>query len=90
MHNLYVYKFELDPTIPVVSYDMNRNYFNENFHISFGYSKTDTCPTCDQLQIQLDTADDTLKGSIREQVEDHQRKAESFYSNMRTDTSLAK
>ena len=90
MHDLYVHKFELDPTKPVVSYDMYRNYFNENFIISFGYPKTDTCPTCDQLQIRLIAADDTLKGSIREQVEDHQRKAESFYSNMRTDTSLAK
>ena len=90
MYELYVQEFELDNGKPLVSYEYYLQYFNENFNISFGYPKTDTCSMCDQLEVQLDAASDAIKVSVRQQKEDHLRKAETFYSNLRTDTRLAK
>lgn len=90
MHELYLKKFEPAVDKPLVTYEAYLRYFNENFNISFGYPKSDTCSTCDQLQVQLDAASDSLKNLIRQQKEDHLRKAERFYSSLQTNTNLAK
>ena len=80
----------MDNDKPLVSYEYYIQYFNENFNISFGYLRTDTCSMCEQLEVQLDAASDAIKVSVRQQKEDHLRKAETFYSSFRTDTRLAK
>lgn len=63
---------------------------NENFNLSFGYPKTDTCGTCDALRVQLDSASDGQKAALLSQKEDHLRRAENFYGSLRMNTSLAK
>ena len=90
MHELYVKKYETGARSPVVSYSFYLKYFNENFNLCFGYPKTDTCGTCDSLRIQLDLADESQSTALRSQKEDHLRRAENFYSSLRTNTILAK
>ena len=89
MYGLYVQKHEVDAEDPVVSYNFYLKYFNENFNLSFGYPKTDTCGTCDSLQIQLGSADESQKIPLQIQ-KDHLRRAENFYSSLRTNTELSK
>jgi len=50
MHSLYVQKHEVGTEDPVVPYSFYLKYIKENFNLSLGYPKTDTC---DSLQIQL-------------------------------------
>ena len=91
MHELYTEKHEENHENPLVSYDYYLTYCNQNFNFSFGYPKSDTCSTCDQLEVQLNASSDSaVQSSIRLQKEDHLRKAENFYSSLRTDTILAK
>ena len=90
MHELYVEKFEPGATKPLVSYKYYREYFNDNFNISFGYPRTDTCSMYDQLDLRLSTADDTTRRLIAQQKEIHLRKAETFYNSLRSDTRLSK
>ena len=91
MHEFYTEKHEENHENLLVSYDYYLTYFNQNFNFSFGYPKSDTCSTCDQLEVQLNASSDSaVQSSIRLQKEDHLRKAENFYSSLRTDTILAK
>ena len=55
------------------------NIYNSSFNMSFGYLRTDTCLMCDQLEIQLSSADDTTKSLVMQQKEVHLCKAETFY-----------
>ena len=59
-------------------------------NISFGYPKMDTCPTCDQFEIQLRVEDDATKALVVQQQDIHLRKAEWIYNSLRSDTRLAK
>ena len=87
MHDLYLKKYEADADKPTVSYS---KYFNENFNMSFRYPRADTCGTCDSLNIQYEAAGDAQKVSLHLQKEDHLRRAENFYTSLRTNTRLAK
>lgn len=90
MHNLYLEKYEPDAAKPIVSYRYYLKYFNENFNMSFGYPRADTCGTCDALNIQIEGAGGAQKVSLQSQKEDHLRRAENFYASLRTNTCLAK
>lgn len=89
MHDLYVAKYESNGE-GIVSYDYYRKYFNENFNISFGNPKADTCGTCDQLKHQIEAATEDARAVLLCQKEEHLREAENFYSSLRTNTILAK
>ena len=66
MHELYTEKHEENHENPLVSYDYYLTYFNQNFNFSFGYPKSDTCSTCDQLEVQLNASSDSaVQSSIR-------------------------
>ena len=55
MHQLYLEKFEPEASVigPQVTYDFYLNFFNSNFNLSFGVPKTDTCATCDSLDVTI-------------------------------------
>ena len=89
MHELYLQKYEAAGT-NIVSYGYYLKYFNENFNLSFGYPKSDTCCTCDGIQIQLEAADDTQKVGIIAQKEDHLWRVKNVYSSLRSNTNVAK
>ena len=44
---------------PQVKYDFYRKYFNSHFNLSFGAPKTDTCATCDELNVKINDASDS-------------------------------
>ena len=90
MHELYVQKYEPNAKKPLVTYSFYWKYFNENFNITFGYPRSDTCGMCDQLEVQLDAASAPLQVGIRKQKEDHLRRAEAFYGSLRSNTVLSK
>ena len=90
MYELYVRKYETGEERPIVSYHYYFKYFQENFNLSFGYPQTDSHSKCDQLQIQLNSASESMKVLIKEQKEKHLHKAEKFYCSLRAHTQPAK
>lgn len=103
MHALYlklhepdVYKSvcECDETPilkPVVSYDFYFRYFKANFNIGFGHPRTDTCQVCDSISKELSSVTESeAKKNINIRKTLHLTKADSFYSDLRDKSKLAK
>ena len=92
MHRLYVEKYEGGVKNSVVKYHYYNKVFNENFNLSFGYPKTDTCGTCEEFMVKLSALPDGSQEKLatQEMHEDHLRSAEKFYSGLRFDTEMAK
>ena len=53
MHRLYVKEHEGQVATPIIKYNYYAKIFNEEFNLSFGYPKSDTCGVCEQFKIQL-------------------------------------
>lgn len=65
--------------------------FTENFNLSFGQPRTDTCGVCDRLKIKIDEADnENEKQNARKDQELHHRRAEMGHSSMKSDHDLSK
>ena len=92
MHRLYVEKYESGSNKPQVKYHYYAKVFNEDFNLSFGYPKSDTCPTCEQLKISMDSLPDGSEEKFKtgQDHEYHLRSAEKFYASLRLDTDRAK
>ena len=101
MHRMYLQAYEPEVYTllengesnikPKISYNYYREYFNTHFALSFGRPQSDTCVTCEQLQIQVDAATDEMqKKCLQESFEEHKRKAQRFYTNLNADTQIAK
>ena len=75
-----------------MKYHYYNKVFNENFNLSFGYPKTDTCGTCENFMVKLSALPDGSQEKLATQKmhEDHLRSAEKFYSGLRFDTEMAK
>lgn len=58
---LFLQKYNTD-----ISYEKFRQTFVENFNISFGYPRTDTCATCDEQKVKELSIETSLEGSIGE------------------------
>ena len=54
MHCLYLQKYEPDRQEKQPPEWLYRKIFNEDFNISFGYPRSDTCETCDLLKTVID------------------------------------
>lgn len=92
MHRLYLEKHEAEVFAklekgekckPTVTYDYYSRHFNENYKLSFGSPKSDTCQKCDTLenQIKFEKNEETLK-TLKIEKELHLRKSEEFYKEM--------
>ena len=92
MHRMYVDKHEGGANKPLVKYHYYLKVFNDEFNLSFGYPKSDTCGTCEQFMIELSSlSHDPSKKQIAEQRHDeYLHSAEKFYSDIRLDTEMAK
>lgn len=76
---------------PKITYDFYYRYFTQNFNLSFGYPRTDTCGTCDVLHIQIEAAStEEEKRRLTLQKELHLRKAQIFYDDLTEKSELAK
>ena len=72
---------------PVVEEHTFRKVFNSDFNLGFSLPRTDTCATCDRLNLALKSdADDTV---ARKQLADHQDMADKGYQSMRGDKKAA-
>ena len=100
MHDLYLKKFEPEvhaimqrgePAIPIIKYEYYLEYFKTNFNLSFGVPKTDTCATCDELDVKIDDeADAEKKQTLQGIKQAHIRESQQFYAEMRTCSAMAK
>ena len=100
MHDLYLKKFEPEvhaimqrgePAIPNIKYEYYLEYFKTNFNLSFGVPKTDTCATCDELNVKIDDeADPEKKQTLQDMKQAHIRESQQFYAEMRTCSAMAK
>lgn len=95
MYLLYQEKYE--PQImesggkPEVKEWLYRKIFNEEFNLSFGYPRSDTCETCDLLNVAIRAGlpeDERVKK--QEELAVHQEKASKGYQSLRADTESTK
>lgn len=99
MHKMYLEKYEPEQYAllqkneainPKVKYDFYRKYFAENFRLSFGKPRTDTCSKCDRLAKKLESADNEAeRNALNSEKSLHLKKAETFYEDLREKTKLA-
>ena len=93
MYDLYLKKFEPDMYNlklkdllykPKITYDFYGRYFRENFNISFGTARKDTCKKCDILDKKICSADSPEeKTNFEQQKKMHLQKAEWFYKELK-------
>ena len=51
---------------------MYRKIFNHEFNLGFGIPRTDTCATCDKLQLKVKTLEGHEKAKKEEELAKHQ------------------
>lgn len=69
----------------VVKYKYYNKYFNNNFNLAIGYSRSDTCQSCDKYKVIIDAEKNLeVKHQLELEKEIHIRKAEVIYSDMKT------
>ena len=100
MHDMYLQKYEADihqrrlvgeAMKPQVSYKVYRRIFNTCFNLSFGRPRSNTCATCDELNIKIEAEEkEEEKKSFRASLELHHRKSERFYDEIQKDTKRSK
>lgn len=76
---------------PIVKYYYFSVHFKNNFNLSFGTPRTDTCQTCDRLKNLIDhETDQELKLQFELEKEIHISKAEVFYNDLKLFVEKAK
>ena len=74
-------RFPLPPQIkPVFTEHRYRVVFNTDFNFGFGLPRTDTCATCDSLNLRIKS--DPSATVAREELSNHQDMAEKGYQTM--------
>lgn len=65
-----------------VNYQFFRNYFNENFNLSFGRPQIDVCSKCEELSIKLKNPhlNENAKKVTSAELIIHKRRASKFFS----------
>ena len=99
MHRLYLEAFEPDVAAelclggdskPAVKYEYYLNRFNTHHNLSFGRPRSDTCPTCDMIELKMkEESDASTKATLEAEKQLHLRKAERFYTSMQEHSALA-
>ena len=91
MYALYLQKYEPDVNEHQVKEWIYRKIFNEEFNLSFGYPRSDTCETCDLLNIAIKSSkSDSERGKHQEELVEHHEKAGQGYRGLRVDTDASK
>ena len=99
MHEMYLEMYEPDEFAklkeghdanPMVKYDFS-DYFNTHFNLSFGVPKTNTCSTCDELNVKIrDASDAVTKQTLEGEKQIHLHASQEFYTELRGCTKLAR
>ena len=70
--------------------NMLRKNFNIHFNLGFGVPSSDTCGTCNAINIKIQEAKSTEdKHRLKEEKESHLCKSQQFYSEIHTCTEMA-
>lgn len=76
---------------PLITESMYHDIFVTEYNIHFGYPRTDSCSTCDNLTLQIEGASDQeIKTSIQKTLQAHQKLAEEGYSAFKYDRKLSR
>lgn len=76
---------------PQVKEWLYRKIFNEEFNLSFGYPRSDTCETCDLLNVAIRaSASEEERETKKEELATHQENASKGYQMLRSDTESTK
>nr|CAI5840557.1 unnamed protein product [Callosobruchus analis] len=99
MHRLYLKKYEPEQYAllgkpefkPKVTYTYYRRVFIDNFNLSFGHPRTDTCKVCEILENNIKSAknDDETLNKLNVEKKLHLTKADIFYKDLREKTKLS-
>ena len=91
MSQMWLTHLKRESAIPEVKYEYYREYFNTHFNLSFGVPKTDTCAVCDEYEVDVhDAASNTEKQRLQGAKQEHLRKSQQFYTELRTCTAMAR
>lgn len=92
MYRFYLEKYEPENEgSPRVKEWLYRKIFNEEFNISFGYPRSDTCEKCDQLKMAADNAQSSdERSTLQAELAAHHEKAAQGYHFLRSDTECSK
>ena len=64
--------------------------FNTHFNLSIGVPRTDTCALCDEFEVAPGGTDDPEEvHRLQKEKQEHLRKAQQSYSELRTSTDMA-
>ena len=86
MYSLYLKQYEADMEEPVIKEWLYRKIFNEEFNLSFGYPRSDTCETCDLLRISIQASKSEKDiAQYQGQLAAHQELASQGYRSLRND-----
>ena len=76
---------------PIAKDWLYRKIFNDDFNLSFGYPRSDTCQMCDELRLSImSSTSDSDREELSMQLAEHQLKASNGYQSLRNDTELAR
>ena len=90
MHRLYLSQYEESTNTPTVKEWLYRKIFNEDFNLSFGCPRSDTCQMCDELRMSIsETSSDSLRDELCLRLAEHQLKASQGYQSLQSDAELA-
>ena len=95
MYIMYLKKYE--PGVsesgckPIIKQWLYRKIFNEEFNLSFGYPRSDTCETCDLLHLEIQSSKSAgERVQCQDELAQHQEQASQGYRLLRTDTEASK
>ena len=74
---------------PLISEHMYHGIFVTEYNIHFGYPRTDTCSTCDNLTMQIQAASAESKLVSEESLQAHQQLAKEGYAAFKYDRQLS-
>ena len=95
MYLMYLEKYESQASSsgakPQVKEWLYRKIFNEEYNLSFGYPRSDTCETCDLLNVAIQASKSENESmEVQAELAVHQEKASQGYSALRSDTEATK
>ena len=91
MYRLYLDKYEPEVKGSKVKEWLYRKIFNQEFNLSFGYPRSDTCEMCDEMHIAIKAAKSDLEREpLQSNLAARQEKASQGYQSLRSDSEYAK
>ena len=89
IYDMYL-EFSAEKNYPVVLQDKYRWIFNEDYNVGFKFPSSDTCKTCDSLQVKIENGTEEEKHSARKEKELHLRYSDAVKSKISEYCKLAK